>query len=253
LIPRVFHQIWVGPDPFLDWFDDWRDSWARFHPQWEMRLWTDDNLPPGLRNPQVYERDRAPVERADILRLELLYRFGGVYLDADLECLKPIDPLIDGLDFFAMDIKPGRVTNTVIGSVAGHPILDRAVSEVTPQEASARFDKTKSGPIFLDRVVKQFPPPTVYPRATFYPITVDEHRDAYSIHHCAKTWKSREEWRMEALRTEARLRKVNKLLEKERQAHEQTKQTLAEARRKRTALKGKRRQGDAEPRAAEDG
>jgi mannosyltransferase OCH1-like enzyme len=253
LIPRVFHQIWVGPDPFLEGFEDWRESWARHHPAWEQQLWTDYNLPPGLRNPQVYERDRRPVERADILRLELLYRFGGVYLDADLECLKPIDPLIDGLDFFGMEIKPGRVTNTVIGSVAGHPILDRALSEVTPQEPSARFDKTKSGPVFLDGVVKQFAPPTIFPHKTFNPITPDEHRDAYSIHHCARTWKGREEWRAEALRAEARLRKANDELEKERRAHLQTKQALAEARRKHTALKGERRQGDAEPRAAEDG
>ena len=110
MIPRVFHQIWVGPDPVLSGFDEWRESWARNHPGWELRLWTDDNLPAGLRNPVVYERERHPVERADILRLELVYRFGGVYLDADLECRKPIDSLIKGLDFFGMYIKPGRVT-----------------------------------------------------------------------------------------------------------------------------------------------
>jgi mannosyltransferase OCH1-like enzyme len=252
LIPRVFHQIWVGPDPFLEEFEDWRESWARFHPEWEMRLWSDENLPPGLRNPQVYERDRRPVERADILRLELLYRFGGVYLDADLECLKPIDPLIDGLDFFGMDIKPGRVTNTVIGSVARHPILDRALAEITPQEPGAGFDKTKSGPVFLDGVVKHFEPPTIFPHATFCPITPDEHRNAYSIHHRARTWKGLEEWRTEALRAEGRLRKVNEELENERRAHLQTKQALAEARRRLTVQKGKR-QRDGEPRVAEDG
>jgi mannosyltransferase OCH1-like enzyme len=251
-IPRVFHQIWVGPDPVLDGFDEWRASWARHHPAWEQRLWVDDNLPPDLRNPQVYERDRHPVERADILRLELLFRYGGVYLDADLECLKPIDPLIDGLEFFGMDIKPGRVTNTVIGSVPGHPILDRALSEVTPQEPSARFDKTKSGPVFLDGVVKQFPPPTVFPRATFYPITPEEHRDAYSIHHCARTWKSREEWRIEALRAETRLRKLSEELEKERRAHLEAKEALAESRRKQTELKGKLRQGDEEQGSGSD-
>ena len=106
VIPRVFHQIWVGPDPVLDGFEEWQASWARHHPAWELRLWRDENLPTDLRNPVVYELDRHPVERADILRLELLFRYGGVYLDADLECVKPIDPLIDGLDFFGMDIKP---------------------------------------------------------------------------------------------------------------------------------------------------
>jgi inositol phosphorylceramide mannosyltransferase catalytic subunit len=247
VIPRVFHQIWVGPDPVLDGFEEWRASWARHHPDWEQRLWVDGNLPPDLRNREVYELDRHPVERADILRLELLFRFGGVYLDADLECLKPIDPLIDGLDFFGMDIKPGRFTNTVIGSVAGHPILDRALSEVTPQEPGARFDKTKSGPVFLDGVVKQFSPPKTFPRATFYPITEEEHRQAYSIHHCARTWKSREEWRIEALRAEVRLRRLQAELEQERREHLETKEALADSRRKQLALKDKLRHADGQP------
>lgn len=247
MIPRVFHQIWVGAEPVLDGFDRWRESWARHHPEWELRLWRDDNLPSDLRNSQAYERDRHPVERADILRLELLFRYGGVYLDADLECLKPIDPLIDGLEFFGMYIKPGRVTNTVIGSVAGHPILDRALSELTPQEPGARFDKTKSGPVFLDGVVKQFPPPTLFPRATFYPIEPEEYEDAYSIHHCARTWKSREEWRIEALRAETRLRKLAAELEQERRAHLETKEALAESRRRQRALKGRLKQPDGKP------
>lgn len=246
MIPRVFHQIWVGPDPVLDGFEEWQASWARHHPAWELRLWRDENLPTDLRNPVVYELDRHPVERADILRLELLFRYGGVYLDADLECVKPIDPLIDGLDFFGMDIKPGRFTNTVIGSVAGHPILDRALSEVTPQEPGARFDKTKSGPVFLDGVVKQFPPPKTFPRATFYPITPEEYRQAYAIHHCARTWKSLEEWRSEALRAEVRLRRLSEELEMERRDHEQTKRALAESRKKQIALKKKLRRADGE-------
>lgn len=244
MIPRVFHQIWVGPDPVLSGFDEWRESWARNHPGWELRLWTDDNLPAGLRNPVVYERERHPVERADILRLELVYRFGGVYLDADLECRKPIDPLIDGLDFFGMYIKPGRVTNTVLGAARGHAILDRALGAVTPQQPGSRFDKTKSGPVFLDNIVKQFPPPTIFPRATFYPITAEEKKNAYAIHHCARTWKSLEEWRTEALRAETRLRKLNEELEKVQRAHLATKEALEESRRKESALKAKLRESD---------
>lgn len=244
MIPRVFHQIWVGPDPVLSGFDEWRESWARNHPGWELRLWTDDNLPAGLRNPVVYERERHPVERADILRLELVYRFGGVYLDADLECRKPIDSLINGLDFFGMYIKPGRVTNTVLGAARGHAILDRALGAVTPQQPGSRFDKTKSGPVFLDNIVKQFPPPTIFPRATFYPITAEEKKNAYAIHHCARTWKSLEEWRTEALRAETRLRKLNEELEKVQRAHLATKEALEESRRKESALKAKLRESD---------
>ena len=54
------------------------------------------SLPGDLRRPEAAERLRAPAERSDILRLELLWREGGVYVDTDFECLRSIEPLLDG-------------------------------------------------------------------------------------------------------------------------------------------------------------
>jgi inositol phosphorylceramide mannosyltransferase catalytic subunit len=214
-----------------------------------MRLWTEENLPRDLRNHEAYEQHRRPVERADIIRLEVLWKYGGVYLDADMECLKPIDSLIEGLDFFGLCIKPGRLTNTVIGAAPRHPILDRALEDVRPQDAEAPFDKTKSGPIFLDNVVKAFPPVRMFARETFYPITAQEQKDAYAIHHCARTWKSPGEWKEEALRGERRLTRAAQELDAERRAHMKTKEALEELRRKYALLKKKNAVG---PRAALD-
>ncbi len=89
-IPRLFHQIWIGPDPLPLEFEAYRASWRAHHPEWEFRLWEEDNLPGDLRTAAVYERERRPVERADILRLELLWKYGGVYVDIDMECLRPL-------------------------------------------------------------------------------------------------------------------------------------------------------------------
>src|SRR5439155_22420530 len=86
LIPRILHQIWVGPDPLPEEFARYRETWLQRHPEWEHHLWTENNLPPDLRRPEAYERLRAPAERSDILRYEVLWRWGGVYGDADFEC-----------------------------------------------------------------------------------------------------------------------------------------------------------------------
>ena len=75
LIPRVFHQIWLGPKPLPEAFARYQRTWVDCHPSWEFRLWTEENLPEDLRRPEVYERLRVPAERADLLRLELLWRF----------------------------------------------------------------------------------------------------------------------------------------------------------------------------------
>jgi mannosyltransferase OCH1-like enzyme len=236
-IPRIFHQVWLGPDPLPRAFDDYRDSWRRFHPAWELRLWDEGNLPDDLRSAAIYERERRPVERADILRLELLWKFGGVYLDLDMECLKPIDALTDGVDFFGTEIKPGRITNTVIGAAPRHPILDRALSELTPHDLGTRFDKRLSGPLFLDSVVRQYPGITTFAPELFYPVTDEERADAYAVHHAARMWKDVEDWKEVTLLLEERLARALRELDEERRAHAKTKRQLDELRRKRPVLR----------------
>jgi inositol phosphorylceramide mannosyltransferase catalytic subunit len=237
MIPRVFHQIWVGSAPFPAEFAEYQKTWRRHHPEWELKLWTDDSLPSGLRRPEVYELDRIAAERSDILRLELLWKFGGVYIDTDMECLRPIDALIDGVTLFAVDIKPGRVTNTVIGAVPEHPLFDRALNELRPQKAGEQFDKTASGPLFLDGLFKSFKDVTSFAPETFFPGTEAERKDAYAIHHSARSWKDLEGWRDSALRAEERLAKSKRQLDEERAAHEKTKATVKELKEEMSALK----------------
>ena len=81
LIPRIFHQIWLGPDPLPERCARYQQTWLDHHPDWKLRFWTEENLPTPLRRPEAAERLRAPAERSDILRLELLWHFGGVYVD----------------------------------------------------------------------------------------------------------------------------------------------------------------------------
>ena len=109
----------MGPDPLPEDHKRWIESWKHHHPAWEHRLWTEGNLPAAPVRPEVLERLRAPVERADILRLEILYRHGGVYVDTDLECLRPIDEVIAGEEFVAVCLKPGGVTNTLVAPAPG--------------------------------------------------------------------------------------------------------------------------------------
>ena len=212
MIPRILHQVWVGPDPLPEEFARFRESWRRHHPEWEMRLWTEERLPEDLVRPEVYERLRKPTERSDIIRLEVLFRFGGVYVDTDFECLRPIDPLIEGVDFFTSDLKPGRVNNAVIGSVRGHPLLERALRELRPRTAYG-YDKYGTGPFFLDALVRDQSGVTIYPPHFFYPTTPGQREQAFATHGSARSWKDEADWRETALRTEQRLAEARARIE----------------------------------------
>ena len=212
MIPRILHQVWVGPDPMPDEFRDYRESWRRHHPGWEMPLWTEENLPTDLARPEVYERLRKPAERSDIIRLEMLLRSGGLYVDTDFECLRSVEPLVEGIDFCTAYLKPGRVNNALIGAAPGHPILERAIRELRPRTEYG-YDKMAAGPLFFDELIRQYPEVTIFPPEYFYPSTPGERERAYAVHHSARSWKEPEDFRLAALRAERRLAEVQGRLE----------------------------------------
>lgn len=136
---------------------------------------------------EVYERLRSPAERSDILRLELLARHGGIYVDTDFECLRPIDLLLEGVELFAAEVKNGRINNAMIGAGAEHPAMLRALREVRPLQHFGAVDKYGTGPFFVDRILQE-EHATVFERRLFYP-TWQERNDAYAYHHMARSWK----------------------------------------------------------------
>lgn len=99
VIPKHIHQIWVGPkEPPCVWLDTWRVSFLSSHPGWEYTLWTDvqaDSLQ--MENQDLYDSEQMWQCKADILRLEVLWRHGGIYIDADMVSVKSraIEELIE--------------------------------------------------------------------------------------------------------------------------------------------------------------
>jgi len=225
VVPRIIHQIWVGPNGFPDEFRGYQRSWQQQHPDWVLRFWTEDNLPDDLQRPEALDRLRTPAERSDILRLEVLHREGGVYVDTDFECRRPLDPHIEDLDFFTAYLKPGRVNNAFIGSVPGHPILERALREMQPREFYG-YDKAAAGPLFLDQLLKQYADVKAFDPPLFYPNTPEQQESAIAIHHQARSWKDAAGFRDAALRAEQRLRDTQRQLEKSRAEQGKTQREL---------------------------
>jgi len=204
-IPRVFHQIWVGPDPFPQEYAALQETWTRHNPDWELRFWRDGNLPDGLTREEVYDASRTPWERADILRLEVVNRFGGVHVDADFECLRPIAPLLDdSIEFFIGYRKPGHVNGALFGAVPGHPLLAEGLARIRPREDKS-YDKDATGPKFLEELLTGREGVTYFEPPVFYPRTADELDAAYARHHRARGWKDEEGLRRSLAKAEKRL------------------------------------------------
>lgn len=200
-VPKIIHRIWLGgSEP--DWTYRLSFTWSR--PGWQIWQWTDANVPTlfPLRNQAIYdEAERiAPNHvgqlRSDILRYEILDRFGGVYVDADFECLKPIDPLVDGVACFtAWEVQGKWLNNAIIGAVTGHPYIRAVIRELPRNVERKRGMKPNqmTGPGLVTPVYRKCPQGvTVYDRKLFYPYgfaEIENHRPgdtfegAYAVHH----------------------------------------------------------------------
>lgn len=164
LVPRHFHRIWLGSRIPAE-FASFGKSWLDLNPGWEMTLWTESNLP-RLRNQELYDRAPEIVPsrlvwrfRSNLARYELLYVYGGVYLDTDFEALRPIEPYIDDLDLFAAEEKPGLVANGIMGARKGHPFLEALIvgAEKSVADRPGLPSWRTTGPEYLTRTSQARP------------------------------------------------------------------------------------------------
>ena len=159
-IPKKIHQIWIGPRPFPKECEILQKTWVDFHPDWEYKLWTNEDIEKfGLTNKKLYDQSTNWGQKSDIARYEILYRIGGLYIDTDFECLHPFDILHESCNFYtgiAYDNPPKfTLFNGLIGSIPGHPILKECINSMTLDIAKDRsmgyYIMETTGPYYFTR------------------------------------------------------------------------------------------------------
>jgi len=174
LIPKTIHQIWIGPKPAPKAV---MDTWRQKHPDWECRLWNEATIDFPLQNQAQYEKMSNLGGKADILRYEILQRHGGVYVDADLTCLKPLDASFLEHPFFAAfeneKWRPGLVANGILGVVPEHPVMEKMIERINdldPDTLGESCPAIDTGPYALTEVLEAYEGATrIYSSHLFYP------------------------------------------------------------------------------------
>lgn len=198
IIPCVIHRIWVG-SPMPDVFVEYGREWQRLHPHWAFIEWGDHNRPTLFNEPLYVHAERyVPLAnvgqfRSDILRLEILWHLGGLYVDTDFEPRKPIDDLLAGAELFATWEVDGRwIANGLMGARPHHSFIRRLIQGL-PDSVGASPGVTPnrtSGPQYLTRMWRELKPDMrIAPSRLFYPYGWNElHRrdeefpDVYAVH-----------------------------------------------------------------------
>lgn len=113
MIPKVIHFCWFGGKPYPDIVKKCLKSWERQCPDYQIIGWTEENYDV-TGNPYIleaYQRKKWAFV-SDYARLDIIYKYGGIYLDTDVELIKSLDPLLTHSCFVASD---GGGINTGLG------------------------------------------------------------------------------------------------------------------------------------------
>jgi mannosyltransferase OCH1-like enzyme len=206
LIPKLIHYCWFGRGAMSDSNRRCIASWRRLLPDYEVVAWTEDNS--DLDND--YCRDTTArglwSKVSNHVRLDVLQRHGGLYLDTDVEVVRRFDDLL-GLDcFLGFQLREPNVdwiNNAVIGARAGHPFLAHCLR--TLESVYRLHRRIPRGPEVVTAALykaglrrygrQDLHAVTLLPRECFYPYAWTEPfrpecvtPETYCVHHWEGTW-----------------------------------------------------------------
>ena len=156
------------------------DTWKDMNPSFEYMEWNDDNL----KNRRFYnKRQIDDMEsyngKCNIMRYEILFKYGGFFIDADSECIAPLDDyLFDVPRFTCYENEIKGITNGVkllssgyMASEKGDGFMELCIREIHEKDLKGKLSHHTIGNLFLANMVAKYPefPMTIYPSYFFIP------------------------------------------------------------------------------------
>jgi mannosyltransferase OCH1-like enzyme len=201
-IPKIFHFIWIGGNPLPEEFKFYKQTWVDLHPGWKIIVWDESNIELPLFNQKEFE-EGGIVLKVDLLKLEILYNYGGVFVDFDFEAYKNIEVLIEELDIFSAGEKDGIIGNAIMGAIPEHPIFKKLIEAVSTSINNNKEcgPNVKTGPVFMTETLNfneiyVFGPHLFFPTPPGIASPPGQSKifpQAYANHHWAGSWIGKED------------------------------------------------------------
>lgn len=120
LIPKIIHYIWIGDNPIPDEDKKNIESWHRFCPDYEIKLWNEENYD---FHKNLYAHEAIKNKLYMYARKDILYHYGGIYFDTDVELLGPIDDLLYNEAFIGVEDGGQINSGSGLGAMKHHPVI----------------------------------------------------------------------------------------------------------------------------------
>lgn len=124
MIPKIIHYCWFGGGKKPKVFKKCLKSWKKFCPDYKIICWNEDNY--DFKNNEYCKAAYAHQKWAfltDYVRLDVVYKYGGIYLDIDVELLDSLDAFLNNRCFMALEEFDRVATGLGFGAVKEHEFL----------------------------------------------------------------------------------------------------------------------------------
>ena len=152
-IPKIIHYCWFGGNPLPELAQKCIASWKKFLPDYEIKEWNESNY--DVRKipyiAQAYDAKKYAFV-SDYARFDILYQYGGVYFDTDVEVIKDLRPIIEKGAFIGVEKGSRFLLNAGLGIAS--PAASEIYREILDSYKSEQFAK-EDGSLNLKTVVER--------------------------------------------------------------------------------------------------
>jgi len=214
MIPKVIHYCWFGGNPLSKEAKQCIDSWRKYCPDYEIKEWNESNFD---LNSCTYIMEAYQAKKwafvSDYARFWILYHYGGLYFDTDVEVIKPMDDLIEkgsfmgeeaGLPDNNSECNPGLGLAAAPGLGLYREILDYYEHQhfLNPDGSNNLLTVVERTTEILklhgfkgDGSIEEVDGVLIYPPEYFCPMNyrtgkITITKNTRSIHHYSATWQS---------------------------------------------------------------
>ncbi len=158
-IPKIIHYCWFGRNPLPPLAKKCIDSWKRHCPDYEIIEWNEDNFDI---NSNQYVKEAYEAKKyafvTDYVRLYVLYNHGGIYMDTDVEVLKPLDRFLIHRTFTGCENDNFCITGTM-GSEKNNPWIEKLLNLYKEKRfvlPTGSFDITPNTEIITELTMEEY-------------------------------------------------------------------------------------------------
>lgn len=211
MIPKIIHYCWFGGNPLPKDAEKYIRSWSKFLPEYEIKRWDETNFDV---NSISYTREAYKAGKyafvSDYARFWILYNYGGLYFDTDVEVIRSLDDIIQSGPFMGVEQQSDDLITVAPGLCLGAEMHNELFADLIKYYSNASFihpdgslcltnvveittEFLKEGQLRNTDEIQQCCGFNIYPKDYFCPKDYSTGKlkitsNTRTIHHYAESW-----------------------------------------------------------------